>query len=82
MFGGRGDRRNLESPERRRNKVLPREYHSETRYRRPGHMMPRMIKSRERRFNSLSIDKIMERRKRLEQESSKIYRKIDITSII
>lgn len=54
IYGGRGDRRLLESPERKRFKSLPKRYYSESRFKSSGHMMPKMIERRMVRFNSVS----------------------------
>lgn len=57
-FGGRMDRRRFESPERKRNRLLPVRYYSESRYKSPGHMMPKMIERRLHRCNSFSIERM------------------------
>jgi hypothetical protein len=61
MFGGRGDRRNLESPERRKRRVMSATFYSETRFRASGHMMPKMVQRRQARYHSYSLERIKAR---------------------
>eukprot|EP00347_Sterkiella_histriomuscorum_P017686 403348388 len=72
MYGGRGDRRLLESPERKRNRSLQR-FNSETRFQSPGHLMPKMIERRMLRFNSVSNVRKLGNQNR----QDKIYRCLD-----
>ena len=74
LFGGRGDRRLLETAERKRCRSMPKRYYSETRFKAPGHMMPKMVESRAIRFNSVS--NVRMQRKLNKTESEKVYRKI------
>lgn len=73
-----GDRRLLESPERRQRRVLSAHHYTDTKYRASGHLMPKMAKSRRARYNSYSADKV---KHDAPIKKEKVYRKIDGSSI-
>lgn len=83
FYGKRGDRRNLESPERKTRNLLPHRYNSETKFRMTKHIMPKMSERRERRLRSASNQRSIERtEKKKDLDKSRTYRKIDLQTLI